>query len=44
MANLNVRSDASVIGPRHDGRVVDDAPMVAYEFEGTTAGAYAKPT
>jgi mannose-6-phosphate isomerase-like protein (cupin superfamily) len=35
--------DAYLIGPGHDAWVVGDTPFVAYEFESTTAGTYAKP-
>jgi hypothetical protein len=36
--------DAYVIDPGHDAWVVGDEPFVAYEFESSTAGSYAKPS
>ncbi|HYS32777.1 MAG TPA: cupin domain-containing protein [Streptosporangiaceae bacterium] len=35
--------DAYVLEPGHDAWVSGDEPFVGYEFEGTTAGSYAKP-
>ena len=35
--------DAYVIEPDHDAWVVGDEAFVAYEFDSTTAGTYAKP-
>ncbi len=34
--------DAYVIEPDHDAWIVGDEPFVAYEFDSTTAGTYAK--
>ena len=36
--------DAYVIEPGHDAWVVGDEPMVAFEFESTTAATYATAT
>ena len=36
--------DAYVIEPGHDAWVVGDDQFVAYEFDTTTAGIYAKPS
>jgi hypothetical protein len=36
--------DAYIIEPSHDAWVVGDEPFVAYEFDTSTAGSYAKPT
>ncbi len=36
--------DAYIIEPTHDAWVVGDGPFVAYEFDTSAAGAYAKPT
>ena len=36
--------DAYVIEPGHDAWVTSDQPFVAFEFDSTTAGSYAKPT
>ena len=35
---------AYVIEPGHDAWVVGDEPVVAYEFDSSTAGTYATPT
>jgi hypothetical protein len=35
---------AYVIEPGHDAWVVGDTPVLAFEFESTTAGGYAVPT
>ena len=35
---------AYVIEPGHDAWVVGDEPVVAYEFDSSTAGSYATPT
>ena len=36
--------DAYVIEPGHDAWVTSDQPFVAFEFDSTTAGSYAKPS
>jgi len=36
--------DAYVLEPGHDAWVSGSEPFVAYEFEGTTAATYARPT
>ena len=36
--------DGYVIEPGHDAWVVGDTPVVAYEFDSSTAGTYAKPS
>jgi hypothetical protein len=36
--------DAYVIEPGHDAWIVGSEPWVAFEFESTTAGSYAKPS
>ena len=36
--------DAYVIEPGHDAWVTGDEPFVAFEFDSTTAGSYAKPS
>ncbi len=36
--------DAYVIEPGHDAWVVGDEPMVAFEFDSSTAQTYAKPS
>ncbi|MGH7419107.1 MAG: cupin domain-containing protein [Candidatus Rokuibacteriota bacterium] len=38
-----VPGDAYVIEPGHDAWVVGDEPMVGFEFDSTTAQAYARP-
>jgi hypothetical protein len=35
---------AYVIEPGHDAWVVGDEPVVAYEFDSTTAGTFARPS
>ena len=39
-----VAGGAYVIEPGHDAWVIGDEPFVAFEFEGTSAASYAKPT
>jgi hypothetical protein len=36
--------DAYVIEPGHDAWVTSDQPFVAFEFDSSAAGSYAKPT
>jgi uncharacterized cupin superfamily protein len=36
--------DAYLIAPGHDAWVIGDEPVMAYEFESTTAESYGKPT
>jgi hypothetical protein len=35
---------AYVIEPGHDAWVVGDEPVIAYEFDSTTAGSFARPS
>jgi hypothetical protein len=39
-----VPGDAYVLEPGHDAWVTGNEPAVAFEFEGATAGSYARPT